>query len=210
MIAIVRSMAGLVFDAVIEESHDLELQVTDNPVESGVVVSDHAFMLPVRLTLRAGVTDSPIIDYVTDQFAGESRSLKAYALLTALQRNAEPFNVQTGLKLYKNMVCVGLKITQDKETSQAMLFTADLREVIIVNTQTVKYKSRKVTSNGQGGDAQTSNISGQGKTLTDKQAVPKPGAVSRQALPTVDRGEVKGNPVASERKSSLLYKIKHL
>jgi hypothetical protein len=192
-------MGGLSFDAVFEESHDYELQVTDNPVESGVVVSDHAFMLPVHVSISAGVTDAPLADSGLGPYGSDSRSIKAMDLLTTLQRSAEPFDVQTGLKLYKNMICTNLKTSQDKDTSGALIFVADLREVIIVNTQTVKYKSKKVKTTAN------SSTSKGSKTITDKQATPRAGATARQASPIVDRSEVKGNDVTT-KKSSALYK----
>jgi hypothetical protein len=192
-------MGGLSFDAVFEENHDYELQVTDNPVESGVVVSDHAFMLPVHLSISAGVSDSPLADSGLGLYGSNSRSIKAFDLLTTLQRSAEPFDVQTGLRLYKNMVCTNLKTSQDKDTAGVLVFTADLREVIIVNTQTVKYKSKKVQTTANGSGSTSS------KTVTDKQATPRSGATARQAGPIVDRSEVKGNDITT-KKSSLLYK----
>lgn len=205
--AIIRRMGALVFDAVFEETHDSELSVTDNPVETGVVISDHAFMLPLGLNINAGVSDSPLHETFNDPYSGNKRSVKAYELLTALQRSAEPFDVQTGLKLYRNMVCQKITTLQDKESAGALIFSAQLREVIIVKTEQVKYKSRTVKSDA---NAATGNSSS-GNTVTDKQATPRAGATARQASPAVVRGEVKGNTVTkTERKSSLLYRVTHI
>ena len=203
-VSIIRSMGGLVFDAVFSEDHSSDLNVTDNPVENGVVVSDHAYMDPLRVTIQAGVSDSPIAVRGSDQFAsGTSRSKKAFDILTDLQRAAEPFDVQTGLRLYKNMVCTSIKALQDKDSSSVLNFVAELREVIIVYTQTVKYKSKKVSKTKNGKVE---------KSAGDKHATPKAGATSRQASPVVNRGEVKTNPVSDSksdapRKSSLLKKM---
>ena len=177
-IAIIRSMGGLVFDAVFEETHEAELEVTDNPVETGVVVSDHAFMKPLKVTLSAGVTDTPLVVGTDDPFASDAgRSRRAYELLTELQKKAEPFDLQTGLKLYENMVCTSVRTSQDKDSSGALLFTAELREVIVVYTQVVKYPPRK------------------------------PGATKRQASAKKDKGEQQGKEVTSKQeKSDLITK----
>jgi hypothetical protein len=45
------------FDAVLREVHRSHLDTTDNPVETGVPVTDHAFMAPLRLEIEAGVGD---------------------------------------------------------------------------------------------------------------------------------------------------------
>lgn len=190
-VAIIRSMGGLVFDAVFEETHESELEVTDNPVETGVVVSDHAFMKPLKVTLSAGVSDTPLKYWQSaggtgqdawtkqdgdDPFASDSgRVRRAYELLTELQALAEPFDVQTGLKLYSNMVCTSIRTSQDKETAGALLFTATLREVIIVKTKTVKYEGN-----------------------------PKPGATARQAGAKKGKGEQQGKEVTDEAKKKKL------
>ena len=181
-IAIIRSMGGLVFDAVFEESHQSDLEVTDNPVESGVMVSDHAFMKPLQLTISAGVSDTPLFDVDAlgdfDKFKSDNgRSKKAYELLTELQAKAEPFDVQTGLKLYKNMVCTSLRTKQDKDTGGALFFEATLREVIIVYTQVVKYSPSR-----------------------------RAGATARQAAANKDKGEQRGNEESGKR-ASILAKI---
>ena len=177
-VAIIRSMGGLVFDAVFEETHEADLEVTDNPVETGVVVSDHAFMKPLRVKISAGVSDTPLTAVTDDPFASDAgRSRRAFELLTELQKRAEPFDLQTGLKLYENMVCTSIRTSQDKDSSGALLFTAELREVIIVYTQVVTYPPRK------------------------------PGATKRQAGPKKDKGEQQGKEVTnSAEKKSLIKK----
>jgi len=176
-VAIIRSMGGLVFDAVFEETHEADMEVTDNPVETGVVVSDHAFMKPLRVMLSAGVSDTPLAVVTDDPFASDAgRSRRAFELLTELQKRAEPFDLQTGLKLYENMVCTSIRTSQDKDSSGALLFTAELREVIIVYTQVVTYPPRK------------------------------PGATKRQAGPKKDKGEQQGKEVAEKPKKQSLSK----
>lgn len=176
-VAIIRSMGGLVFDAVFEETHEADLEVTDNPVETGVVVSDHAFMKPLRVKISAGVSDTPLAAVTDDPFASDAgRSRRAFELLTELQKRAEPFDMQTGLKLYENMVCTSIRTSQDKDSSGALLFTAELREVIIVYTQVVTYPPRK------------------------------PGATKRQAGPKKDKGEQQGKEVTEKPKKQSLSK----
>jgi len=149
---------ALTFDAVIREAHTSELSVTDNPVETGVVLSDHAYMQPQRLTMEGAFSDTPM--YQAEQPGGgvgvivggagikpaadngEKRSVNAWNVLTQLQAMAVPFDVQTGLKLYKNMVILRLSAEQDKESAGALFFTADLREVMFATSQTVTYPAR--------------------------------------------------------------------
>jgi hypothetical protein len=185
-LAIIRSVGGMVFDATFEETHEAELVVTDNPVETGVNVSDHAFMNPIRLTISAGVSDTPMVDHnemhLNDPFAsdGSGRSQRGYELLLALQKKAEPFDVQTGLKLYHNMVCVSIRTMQDKDTAGVFIFTATLREIIIYSTATTTYTPKAA-----------------GKTV-------------RQASKRVTSGEKQAKEVPPERKKDLLTKGKQI
>lgn len=176
-VSILRHMGGMTFDAVIEETHTAELTVTENPVETGVTVSDHAVMQPLTLSIRAVVSDTPLASIGNDAFESDTgRSKKAFELLTELQKTAEPFDVQTGLKLYQNMVCISISVTQDKDTAKALFFEAALREVIIVDTTTVKYPPRA------------------------------PGATTRQSAKTAERGtqQAKDEPAKKPPRKSIL------
>lgn len=184
------------FDAVVRESHTSELQVTDNPVETGVVVSDHAFMLPAKLEIEACVgdvwlrmrdagkgtelkpvnTDFAWLTPAPGEGSGASRSATAYQLMIGLQRSAEPFSVQTGLKLYQNMLITSLSADQDKDTSSSLCFRASLREILRVNTQTIVYPPRA------------------------------PGKTARQAAPKATSGEKQGEQVTDPAKAQTILK----
>lgn len=145
-IAVLRKMGGLVFDATFEETHESELVVTDNPVETGVIVSDHAYMAPRKLILTAGVSDISLRGVNSqDAFSSDSsgRARRAFEVLAELQKLAEPFEVQTGLTLYRNMICTHIRTVQDKDSSGVFIFTATLREVIITFTEVTGYPPRK-------------------------------------------------------------------
>lgn len=148
---------ALTFDAVIREEHTSELSVTDNPVETGVVISDHAYMQPRRLSMEAAFSDTPIFQEHTGGGVGVlvggsgikpsadnglPRSANAWDVLTKLQAMAVPFDVQTGLKLYKDMVILRLTTSQDKDSVGACYFTADLREIQYATSQAVSYPPR--------------------------------------------------------------------
>lgn len=165
-----RNIAGYTFDAVLTEEHTSELEVTDSPVETGESISDHAYMKPKKLKIVGGVSDAvlnPIQTIMNNLFgSGKSRSVTAYEVLLELQESREPFNVQTGMKLYSNMVITSLRVSQDKDTAKVGIFECDLREVIIVDTKTVSYKPSKTKAK----QAQPTKKSGeqQAKEVTDE------------------------------------------
>lgn len=157
----------LSFDTVVRESHSAHLNITHNPVETGVSISDHAYMEPLQITIEAIVSDVWIHahddqgnlafdiwgtggpeDAASGKFgavgddSSSRRSATAWQALNNLMVSAEPFDVQTGLKLYENMVLTGLEVDQDKITGGKLHFRATLEQVIQVSTQTVTYPPR--------------------------------------------------------------------
>ena len=153
-VAVVRKFDSMIFDATISENHTSELEVTDSPIETGQSISDHAFMKPLTLKISASVSDvvlNPFKRFGSGlTFSGSTkRSKKAFEMLQELQAKAEPFDIQTGLKLYKNMVISRLSATQDKDSGQILNVDIDVREVIIVSTATVTYPSRAKAKQAQ-------------------------------------------------------------
>ena len=57
-----------------------------------------------------------------------------YSQLLALQQSLVPFTVVTSIRRYTNMILTSLAVTRDSKTSQALMVTATMRQVIIVST----------------------------------------------------------------------------
>ncbi|WP_374755074.1 MULTISPECIES: phage baseplate plug family protein [Burkholderia] len=129
----------------IEERHNDELTITEHPVERGAQIVDHAFRKPSEVTIQCGWSNSdyaalrgtfqaffdgglPTTDYVGN----------VYSQLLALQQSCKPFNVTTSRRLYKNMLIVGLAVTTDAKTSAALIVTATLRELRLVENSVAK------------------------------------------------------------------------
>lgn len=125
-----RGIAGLYPDVVIEESHEDGLEVTSHPVETGANISDHAYVKPASLTIRAGVSNASPLNAFSPDAAADF-----YAKLLELMRSREPFDVVTGKRLYKNMLLASLSAVTDAGSEKALIFTARLQEVILVNTR---------------------------------------------------------------------------
>ena len=72
------------FDAVINEQHSRDALVTQFPVETGQVVTDHIVVSPPELTVQGIITDSPI---------GNARSLLTEAIATGVTFVSPPLLV---------------------------------------------------------------------------------------------------------------------
>jgi hypothetical protein len=116
-----RAIGGVFVDVVLTEEHVSEMEIADHPIEQGSKVSDHAWLLPYRVTLESVIASD--------------RAVPSYQALLSLQGKAEPFALITGLKVYSNMLVKEITATRDREHARVLKFTAELQEVIIVDTQ---------------------------------------------------------------------------
>lgn len=140
------------FDAVVRESHSWRATITKNPVETGANISDHAYMEPAGLEIEAWVGDvwlhgldqngNPVDDIFGGVDNPAGRSVTCFEMLVNLMKTLEPFDVQTGLKLYENMAITQLVTETDAKLATVCAFRATLEQVIRVTTQTVKYPPR--------------------------------------------------------------------
>lgn len=146
-----KAIGGIQLDAVISESHTNEVSLTNNPVELGADITDHAIIQPKKVNVVAQVSDTPlglaafgqIVDLVTGLFGtstGENltRSNAAYNAMVQLQEAREPIELQTRLKLYTNMVITNIRVVQDKDTSRIVRMNIDLQEVLITESEIVQ------------------------------------------------------------------------
>jgi hypothetical protein len=127
-----RNIGGFVADVTIREDHEDELVVTDNPVEQGADVTDHSFKAPARLTVDIGYSNSSVQANADPNYVNTQ-----YANFLALQATRQSFDVITGKRNYTNMVITSLHTTTDQATENALFLTVKMREIIVVDTQTV-------------------------------------------------------------------------
>lgn len=125
-----RSIGGIEPDVTVEEHHSDELAVTENPVERGASIADHAFLRPKVVVIRAGFSNSSL-GGIVNGFLNPSYVQAAYDRLLALQADfANPFNITTGKRRYTNMVMTRLSVSTDERTEYALMATIECREVI--------------------------------------------------------------------------------
>lgn len=128
-------VAGFAIDASVTEDHTARNEVTDNPVESGAVMTDHVRRMPATLTLECIVSDSPLGQVEALRGEGTVPSVDARAHLESLLANPEPFTVVTSIRTYENMVIESLSEPRRAGIGHAMRFTATLRQITIVTNE---------------------------------------------------------------------------
>jgi hypothetical protein len=126
-------VATITADAVIEEIGEDQLVITEQPVEAGATISDHAYKLPARLGLEYGwAGGSP------QNTGNDPAFLKGlYQQLLGLQTSRTLCTVYTGKRIYTNMLIQGIALRTEKETENILLVRLSMQEILIATTQQV-------------------------------------------------------------------------
>lgn len=124
-------------DVIISESAQTSSIITSNPIENGADVNDHIIINPMTFNISGIVSDTKLslISTIAEFTKESSPSVEAWEELLELQANKIPFTLVTNLKAYDNVVLENLAETQDKNTSNSLHFTANLKEIIFVGSQ---------------------------------------------------------------------------
>ena len=160
------NIGGYFFDGFMQVEHNIELQTTSNPVETGASVVDHAYVKPAELVMKVMMSDVHQ-SLVPGQFTGASfRSVNAWQLLRKLQSDRIPMSVFTRLGLYTNMLITKLTASDTAETFRALSAEVTLREIPVARVKTVKISSAdQTTINTEMGKIEASQINDELQSL---------------------------------------------
>jgi len=144
----------ITFDAVLEDTLEAEVQLSDYPIEVGSVSNDHRIKLPIKWTITGGISNNPVKISATD-FTGvlseissengllsrtagymagwlsgdkETRNSDALRSLLTLMYQGDPFTVDAGDTSLPNMVIQRIRRTKDASNENGLVFIAELRE----------------------------------------------------------------------------------
>lgn len=137
-------------DAAIAVTHDYQIDVTDNVVEDGSVVQDHAVRRPDELSIEGFVSDSPVEilggllsgsvsglgGFVGGLIGNEPKSKTAYNLLLKAINDKALLDVVTRFKMFKSMIITKASVPQNPGNGEAIRFTMTLRHFRTVKSQT--------------------------------------------------------------------------
>lgn len=120
------------FDATVSEDHEVMIEWTEFPVESGLGISDHYIEKAETLSLAGVVTDSPLLG-----IPEQGRANRLYERLLTLARSGTLFTVSTGFRVYQDMGIESVRLSRTRDTGQGAFPVVSLRKVRIVNSVTV-------------------------------------------------------------------------
>jgi len=169
----------LKIDATPRQTHRMQQDVPEYPIETGFNIVDDVQRKPKRLTIDGIISDVPsdllasLIEPVASLVRGESLSITAWQILKGLMGEqvdgvylqpdlvGQPFDVVTGLDLYTNMIIENLTVTRTSDTGEALWFSASLKEIRTVSSETISTGAGTGRPIGSGGDADRGRVSGE-------------------------------------------------
>lgn len=142
------ALQAIVMDATLSENHGFAAEVTDFPVEEGSDKTDNVRPKPIVLRIDAFVSDFPLQSNITQQLAAGAfsqrptaelrRSQNVLDTLIRLKDAGDTMTVTTGIRTYKNMVISNIDVNRDKNIAQGIRMNISMREIQVVQTQTVQ------------------------------------------------------------------------
>lgn len=184
-------LGGLSVECWLTEEHAREMEVTENPIEFGSPVVDHAFVKAQELVVEFGVSNLPM-GAITDSFGGRgtNRIERAREMLFAMQDSRQLLTIQTITGgIYKDMLLKKITWRTDKKSVHAVKFALTLKELRITQTQETQYTPIPVES----------------KTKKQTDSAKKKG--EKPAKETKSDAADKQEAANKEAKGSLLYRI---
>lgn len=150
------TIAGYSFDAVLEDTFEATVTITSIPIESGVRISDHRILNPFKWTMTGAISNNPVKVQLTDFLGGalsnltsnpivstvaglsagwlagsdETRSSSTLDFLIVLMQYADPFDIDAGDILLRNMAITRLSRTKEPRNEGGLEFVVELQEVI--------------------------------------------------------------------------------
>lgn len=130
------------FDAILNEDHVQELRSTEHPVQNGAAISDHAYLIPSRVTLEIGVSDA-MDSYKPGQYSNYgSKSVSVYQTLLYLQRLRVPLVLTTRLNTYQNMLIELNRAHEDVRTLHGLRATISMKQIFMGEVGEVELSGR--------------------------------------------------------------------
>ena len=154
-----------VFDAVMSIAHQQDSQITNQPVQTGANISDHAYAMPARVTLEIGMSDA-MSSYASSSKApnaaaaagvwtgpSKSKSVNAFNEIVSWATNRVLLTLGTRLNSYKNMLVESISSEESNKTIASLRCRVVFKQVFIANVQSVTVSALPQTTQSTAGGA---------------------------------------------------------
>ena len=129
---------GFVLNPTIQENHQVIINYTENPVERGRIITDHAYIMPDELTIDVMISNDSgailgggLIDAITTD---QIYSNDVFEYLEKLAKQNVLLVIETPLKVYENMTIRDIKVNKDKNTNACLSANIFFKQVSFAYT----------------------------------------------------------------------------
>lgn len=138
--------------AILEEHKD-ELEITRHPVEQGAVTSDHAYKMPISLTMQMGWSPSSLassglpnllgilpVPSLAGFFGAGNNSLinSVYQQFLSMQAQRALLTIYTGKRVLPNMIAKLVVERTTEATENALVLTVQFEQIIIAAVRSIQ------------------------------------------------------------------------
>lgn len=136
----------IVPDVVIEEEHTDEVSVTNQPVDIGAEISDHAYAQPAIVHIRWAWSDNSrlinsLISSVFTNQRGLVTSKRIYSELLEIKNARLPIQLSTGKRTYPKVLLTSIKTTSTVDTESSMICDLTFQEIFTAIAQEIPLSS---------------------------------------------------------------------
>lgn len=158
-----RSISTISGYITLSETTKDELEITQQPVQTGATITDHAFLKPTVLSMQIqfdrtntlAALSSTLGSFIGNSIGGALGGViggvagglqaaigavnndvlaQTYQILLTLQSSRQPFSISTPKRIYNSMLFQSLGLVTDKKTENVLSISATFQQIIIVNT----------------------------------------------------------------------------
>ena len=130
------SVAGIEFDALIDEQKTMNATIPAYPVEDGFPISDTIILDPLMLQMTLYVSNTPVT-WLYRHGSSNDRVNKICERIEDLWMDREPVKVVTTDTIYNDMGITGITIRKSKESGYAGAGVLSLQKIRITKPRTV-------------------------------------------------------------------------
>ena len=178
------STGSIEFDVLVSTEETLKNEVTKNPVETGFLVADHIIIDPIKISIVALVTNTPVTWF--EYFGGSNpdRQLETIQALEMLHATRQLVTLFLKDRVFENMAMTDCKIPRNKENGLALKIPMDFEQVVFVDSRLVDLPDNLLGSAAanQGGETQSDTGTNNGNPATPVELKP---SIVKAGLPNL-------------------------
>lgn len=195
------SIAGIEFDALLDETKTLAATVPAYPVESGFPVSDTIILDPIRLQMTLYVSNTPVTWLYRHGSSGD-RVRRICDRLEELWLSRELVKIVTTDAIYKNMGITSLAIKKSRDLGYAREVALTAQKVWVTGRETARIPDYILKSGETQASAGTASVSGSSARSASGGTVSTGGGGSGD-----DNGNDSKSASSAQKSRSILYGV---